>query len=50
MNSNDPDMWNAALIFTNNSARYDYAIFTNSVFPCVKQIGAISTNISSAFQ
>ena len=38
MNSNDPDMWNVALIFTNNSARYDYAIFTDSVFHVLSRL------------
>jgi predicted outer membrane repeat protein len=49
-NFNDPDKWNTTLSFVNNSARYGYVIFTDSVLPCVKQIGAIYTNISAAFQ
>ena len=47
---NDPDKWNTTIIFIDNTARYGYVIFTDSVLPCVKQIGGIYTNISAAFQ
>ena len=46
---NDPNKWNTTLIFTNNSAKYGYSIFTDSVFPCVKQVGSIITDVSAAF-
>ena len=50
INANDPDKWNATLVFTNNNARYGSAIFTDTVLPCVKQIGSLFTNISAAFR
>ena len=49
-NFNDPDKWNTTLTFINNSATYGHVLFTDSVLPCVKQIGAIYINISAAFQ
>ena len=47
---NNPDKWNTTLIFTNNSAEYGSAIFTDSVLPCVKQTGGIYTDASAAFR
>ena len=47
---NDPDKWNTTITFAHNSAKYGYAIFTDSVLPCVKLIGGIYTNITAAFQ
>ena len=49
-NSHDPEKWNTKLVFVDNSARYGSAIFTDSVLPCVKQIGNLYTNISAAFR
>ena len=36
-----PDRWNTSLTFTNNTARYGHAIYTDSLLPC-----AIGTNVS----
>ena len=50
LNFNDPENWNTTLVFIDNSAGYGSAIFTDSVLPCVKQIGNLFTNISAAFR
>lgn len=50
VNSNDPNKWNATLVFDSNYAKYGLAIFADSVLPCVKQIGAIYTDVRTAFQ
>ena len=45
-----PDEWNASLTFSHNKAKYGYAIFSDSLLPCVKHVGDITTNISEALQ
>ena len=45
-----PESWNTLLIFTNNDAKYGKSIYTDSMIPCVKQVGGTLDNISDFFQ
>ena len=46
----DPDDWDTLLIFTNNSAKYGYAVFTDSLLPCAKHRGDIETDVRAALR
>ena len=46
----DPDEWKTELYFTNNSARYGHAIYTDSLLPCAKHIGDVETDVRAALQ
>ena len=46
----DPDKWDTLLNFTNNIAKYGYAIYADSLLPCAKLMGGIETNISAALR
>ena len=45
-----PNEWNASLTFSHNEAKYGYAIFSDSLLPCAKHVGDITTNVSEALQ
>ena len=34
-----PDHWNVSLTYINNMAKYGYSIFTDSLLPCIKNVG-----------
>ena len=46
----NPDKWNTSLTFIDNTAKYGYAIYTDSLLPCAKQLGGAVTNISASLQ
>ena len=45
-----PDKWTAHFDFTNNTAKYGNAIYTDSLLPCAKQVGESITNTTRALQ
>ena len=46
----NPDQWDIVLNFTNNIAKYGYAIYTDSLLPCAKVIGDVLTDVSAALR
>ena len=46
----DPDQWDTVIIFTNNTAKFGQAIYTDSLLPCAKHKGDIITNVSAVFR
>ena len=46
----DPNKWNSSLTFSNNKARYGYAIFTDSLLQCAKHIGNVVTDVKTALR
>ena len=45
-----PDTWDTSLIFINNSAKYGYDIYTDSLLPCAKNALDFETNVSLALK
>ena len=50
ISSAHPNDWNTLLNFTNNTARYGHAIFTDSLLPCAKNVFDIETDVNSALR
>ena len=46
----NPREWNASIVITNNSADYGRFLFTDSILPCLEEIGLILTSSSELVQ
>ena len=45
-----PDTWKTSLVFSNNTAKCGSAIYVDSLLPCAKFVGDISTNVNEALR
>ena len=46
----NPNEWNTSLTFVNNTARYGFDIYTDSLLPCAKHVGNVSTEVKQALR
>ena len=46
----NPNEWNTSITFVNNTAKFGFAIFTDSLLPCAKHVGNVSTEIKQALK
>ena len=46
----DPNDWNTSLTFVNNKAKYGVDVYTDSLLPCAKHVGNVSTELKQALK
>ena len=46
----NPNNWNTSLTFVSNVAKFGFDIYTDSLLPCAKHVGNISTEIKQALK
>ena len=46
----NPNKWNTSLTFVNNTAKYGFDIYTDSLLPCAKHVGNVSTEVKQALR
>ena len=46
----NPNKWNTSLTFANNTAKYGFDIYTDSLLTCAKHVGNVSTELGRALK